>query len=46
MIALAKEFNFKDHASVSHALKSLKKSLHDDKDLHDYIDAIQNRIKR
>ena len=46
MIALANEFNFKDHASVSHALKSLKKSLQDDPDLNDYIDAIQTRIKK
>ncbi len=45
MVALAKEFNFRDHASVSNALKSLKKSLNDDRDLYDYVAAIQNRIK-
>ena len=45
MIALAKEFSFKDHARVSHALKALRKLLNDDLDLNDYVDAIQSRIK-
>ncbi len=45
MVALAKEFNFKDHTSVSYAIRNIKKSLDEDKDFLHYIESIKTKIK-